>query len=367
MGRRILLVSQQSLYPCRTTAWVDRVLTALRDLPRSHGDSIVSSLGMTTWDLISVAANDLGWSLDLVVPAFLTEQQRSALVLEYGLGTTVTWRPVTVESPRAFQRQVDVAAVGIADELVPISIRPTGKLQEIIEQSEEHGQPINRIFETRYRTSNEPISYTVKRSQLTLAASAFEEPFLWHWTRTHHGPFPGESRGAYCRALLSTARYPRTAYDILLHIVTERRLRASHRHMPMGTETVSFTQLLPREAVDLMRWRSRYREMTAEPYGVGIRISAAKRIDIRPVHYFDAVPHPDLPRWQQQSTGRSGDWRAEREWRSPRDVDLTRIDSSDLLIATRREQEATELQPFGNRVLVMQKADTEQAGRQSPA
>jgi len=138
----------------------------------------------------------------------------------------------------------------------------------------------------------------------------------------------------YYRAVLNSDRYPRSAYDTLIHILTIRTLKATTRHMPAGTPTVSFTGLSVAESLPLMRWRARYAEMSFEPYGVALARSAATRLGIRAVRYYDAGagrPAPGGDVWLTQSMGQRTDWRQERESRARGDLDLSSLSGDDFI------------------------------------
>ena len=77
----------------------------------------------------------------------------------------------------------------------------------------------------------------------------------------------------------------------------------------------------------LMKWRSRYRQMSFEPYGIGIEKTTAIQLGIVPVHYYRKKEYPkDKPPWQLQSQGMKTDWKQEAEYRYPGDFNLSDIE-----------------------------------------
>ena len=89
-------------------------------------------------------------------------------------------------------------------------------------------------------------------------------------------------------------------------------------------------------------WRARYREMSFEPYGIGIEYEHARLNKVEPVQYISPgtkVPS-DTPAWLGQSIGAVGDWRAEKEYRHRGDFDLRRIPHDKLIVVTYKADQA---------------------------
>jgi hypothetical protein len=166
-----------------------------------------------------------------------------------------------------------------------------------------------------------------------------------HWTRTCHGPWPGEKKSEYYRRLLETRdAYPNDAFSTLLRIADERRIRASTRGMREGRSAIGFSESTPEKAMGLMRWCPKRVNWNFEPFGVAIHRDAARQSEIRPVTYGDSKEYRNLPDCEKpyfQSRGRSNvDWSREREWRHTGDLDLRRFDKDDLIYLVWRESDA---------------------------
>ena len=116
--------------------------------------------------------------------------------------------------------------------------------------------------------------------------------------------------------------------------------------MPGGQAAVSFTALSPAEAVPLMRWRKRYTRYSFEPYGLAFRCKFLTKLGARPVEYYQPGRKPTKERETlfYQSMGRVGDWKAEKEWRLPGNLDLEQIPESDMLIIVPDREEKTKLE-----------------------
>ena len=104
-----------------------------------------------------------------------------------------------------------------------------------------------------------------------------------------------------------------------------------------------------------MRWRARYRQMSFEPYGVGIRREIALSAGIESVQYVDrlsASSAPDDKGWLRQSRGQKSDWRQEKEYRYRGDFALRQIKPEGLVLFCRTNDEAERLrQSFGLKVI----------------
>jgi hypothetical protein len=221
-------------------------------------------------------------------------------------------------------------------------------MERLIESASADGKPVDRRFAVEYSDRRKTLQYAVDASRISQEIRHIGDDYLIHWTRTANGRWPDECTIDYYRDILSNDRYCRTGHDTLTHILTTNRLIASARHMPRGYATVAFSGLSPLEAVPLMRWRSRFGEMSFEPYGIGIKHKAALAAGIRKVSYVARRNPACVEPWLCQSTGQKTDWRQEREYRCLGDLDLTKISKTDMLALCLHSDEATELrQEFG--------------------
>ncbi len=156
--------------------------------------------------------------------------------------------------------------------------------------------------------------------------------------------WPIERLCDYYHDIINATEYPRSAFHTLINIIKSKRIAGSGRHMPANEPMVSFSSLPPVQAIDLMRWRSRYRQMSFEPYGVAIQESIAADFGVVPVRYYDGRLPSEVPvddRWQWQSKGKLGDWQAEHEYRHRGDLLLDRIPREYLRVITRFPHEKT--------------------------
>lgn len=350
-----ILVSRQALGPCRSTPWVSAMLKAM-DWLKEQGYGIVGTVGFPTWDLITVAAAEAGLPLKiLLIDASRNRHpDLASLGAAYGLGaanTDIRWLD---SGPQT--ESCDESIIADADLLVPISLRRGGTLERLVATAQ---KPIEHMFEVPYNTRAEAAAYRIAPELINPELTACASDYLFHWTRTTYHPWPDETVGEYCRAILHSARYPRTALATLRHILETGIIRASRHHMPLKTPCVSFSAAFPRDVAGLMRWRARYRQMSLEPYGIGIRTSVAAKFGIRPVEYVDSTAGPLSARhWYQQSTGTRGDWPPEQEHRLLGPLDLCLVSPKDLLAVCRFESERQQLPAAPIRVLPFMRDDT---------
>jgi hypothetical protein len=343
-----VLLSRQPRRPCGRNPWVRQTVQAVHWLV-DHGYGIISSVGLQTWELITAAAVDRGATLRLVVPAqpmghssAIKANIENDFVLSSG---AAGFEFIPASDKRQFESARDTYIVGAADLLIPVSVRPGGSMQELIDGAVAADRLINRDFVVPYESRRERLAYTIDSSTISPDIARIGQEYLVHWTRTANGPWPGERRIEYYRDLIAADRYSRAAFDTLKHILSTRTIIASSRHMPGKIPSVSFTGLSPREVVPLMRWRSRFGEMSFEPYGLGVRREMAAQLGIRPVVYGERpqARHDQRAYWLTQSAGTRTDWRQELEFRYRGDLDLAAVPNDQLVAFCLRPGEAGDI------------------------
>ncbi|UCD62911.1 MAG: hypothetical protein JSW34_09120 [Candidatus Zixiibacteriota bacterium] len=357
MRTAAVLLSRQALRPCGRDEWVRKSAEAINWV-KDRGLRLCSSCGMQTWDLLT-SLGSIGKVRQLiVVPAAGNKdfQQRIKGALEqFELAWERTeFLDLQLTTEMAKDRRIwpfrDRVVVGEADLLVPVSIRGGGSMETLIEQERLQGKQLIDDFRIAYRGRSAPLAYHIKPGRLNPCLDEVGAGFLIHWTRTFNSAWPGERLIEYYRAVVSSDRYPRTAFDSLLNIATEKTIRASSRHMPSGTPTVSFSGRKPCEMAALMKWRARYREMSFEPYGIGIEKRSALALGVRPVNYRQnrskapSEKGQPSPAWLTQSGGVKADWTREDEYRFKGDLDLSRLDVNKVALFCHKVEEARHLE-----------------------
>lgn len=167
-----------------------------------------------------------------------------------------------------------------------------------------------------------------------------DNEWLIHCTRQRFGPWPGQSRLEFLMSLLAGVDANQwSAHGVLERIVSQGSLVASAVTSDQRFPVVCFSARSLSDLLARRCYRSHVQRWDYEPYGVAIRKSAALDLGLRPVIYGDRQIKAALP-WDQlyrfQSMGKRVDWRAEREWRSSLDVDLTQLHADDLRVFSPR-------------------------------
>ncbi len=163
---------------------------------------------------------------------------------------------------------------------------------------------------------------------------SLDEPFLFHYTRSCPGPWPGQARCAWAEDLFRARPWAdHTALDTLWRILTERRLRACGRLIRGRVPVVSWTPVPPHDLARLIRWNPALIRWTFEPYGIAVKQRVLKTLGARPAIYaseaqYSKIPQRDRFRFQRHEAGKPS-WKREREWRLLGDLDLEALDGAD--------------------------------------
>ena len=343
MKKAAILNSRQNLRPVGSDLWIKNTILAVRGLAGLNVE-LLTSVGMKTWEFLIFLAAKYKIKQRIYVP--ITIGQKNADVITYytrqfRISPKLTgWYFFEVENLKKdnllFQKERDRLIVNKADIVYPVSIRPGSRLEHLYGKDGKSGAIVDERFKTGYIKTQKSFKYEIDKNNLNPEIDKRLDRFLIHWTRTANSCWPGEKLCDYYKSIADSKKdYARSAYLTLVRILSENRLRASSRHYRKGVSAVAFSELKPSEAISLMRWRARYREMSFEPYGIAVRKRAAGQIGIQKVIYgtrqeFDGLNEVDRPYFQ--SIGTRGFWVPEKEWRHIGDIDLSTINSNDLKI-----------------------------------
>jgi hypothetical protein len=353
MKTSAILLSRQPLRPCRLTPWVRQTLLAVDWVKENHL-CLFTSLGMQTWEFLIYLAQIRKIQQLVLIPVtseheFKTLQQNT--IDQFALDRSlVRFRAIVPKAIDNESRQLlyarDHAAVFEADVLIPVSIRAKGHMEDLMQKkiNEKQGEVITR-FQIEYQKRGNPLAYDIEREKLPSETINIGDRYIIHWTRASNGSWPFEKKHAYFSAVAKSDFYPRNAFHTLQNIIKTGKIIASSAHMPRGIPAVSFSGLVPDKILPLMKWRPRYRQMSFEPYGVGIEKTTAKQLGIVPVQYYRKGEYPEnTPFWHLQSRGVKTDWKQEAEYRYPGDFNLSDIDRNKVacFCHTRAEAEAIE-------------------------
>ena len=344
-----VLLSRQPLRPNRNTPWVKESLKAVRWI-KDQRLSLLTSTGMQTWELLVTLARREQIPQIIVVPALTRDQSRHDQArlmhqfdLDPGLVGFASVLPRDQSGKRAeLMRLRDKAILSRAHVLIPVCIRNKGGMSAHVRRAQGAGKTVVPDFAVEYEPRATHLHYSLDQHEPTPTLMRQGKSHITHWTRASNTAWPTERQKDYYEAILSWDTYPRNAFASLCNILDKQKIVASSRHMPGNVHTVSFSGARPRHMASLFRWRTKYREMSFEPYGIGVEREFALQHGIRPVTYHNAsVPPPiENEAWLLQSQGRITDWQKEDEFRYLGDFGLEKVPREKLVCFCHTGQEA---------------------------
>lgn len=356
-----VLLSRQALRPSSRSLWIKNARRAVC-FAAKNGYRILTSIGMQTWEFLLFASAREGIDQRIIIPASDTaefENQCFRIKDQFCLKGNVDFFHLPVEKAGDEESMIrrDSVIVESADLLIPVSIRKKGAMESLIQKVAGSGKEIDTSFQIPYENRTEKISRLLDPSNLNDQLSGIKKDYVVHWTRSSNGPWPTEKMRDYYSAVVESENYPRNAYSTLINILLTQRIVSSQRHMPGNEKMVSFTANRPLEFIHLMRWRSRYVEMSFEPYGIGIDLSCAIEIGIKKVIYLDDRKTIQDPLYSQ-SKGKKGSWIEENEYRFHGDFDLNTVPKDKLICFCLKSAESLFVEKtFGIRSVSIYKAD----------
>ena len=110
--------------------------------------------------------------------------------------------------------------------------------------------------------------------------------YLYHYTRTCAGPWPGETYREYLAGLLAgNPLCAHSAIDTLIRILLEGRIRACSRMIRGKEEVISWSAHPPHEISKLRKWNPALIRWTVEPFGLAVRRDCLRSLGAKPVVY----------------------------------------------------------------------------------
>jgi hypothetical protein len=335
----VILNSSQSKTPCGRDGWIVSTTRAVNDL-LDGGHTLITSIGLVTWELVVYLAAARN-APQVIVSPYVDDDNGKTIyettIDEFGLDPEKTAMVFVApelhfNKPKSTWVKRDRAAVSLAATMVPVSIRPDGKLRRLLE-SNRTGRSVISDYEVKHeRSLVRPPQY--EKEMISFDMKNWD--FITHWTRTHHGPWPGQKKSDFYRSLIeSENEYPNNAFNTIRRIAREGIIRASSKRLRAGVKAVAFTESGPADVLGKMRWLPKRVNWNFEPYGIAIERKAAEKMGIRPVIYggdkdYDSLPRIDRPYFQSRGQ-RDVDWTSEKEWRHIGDLDFSNLKDEQIL------------------------------------
>ncbi|NND96895.1 MAG: hypothetical protein HKN47_06145 [Pirellulaceae bacterium] len=192
---------------------------------------------------------------------------------------------------------------------------------------------------------------TLPQSAITDESTAWmhtDDQWLIHCTRGCTGPWPGQTENQYRDELLLGGQIAsRRPLDTLIRILRSGRLVAGAIASARQWPVVCFSAAPLTQLLISRRYRPHLKRWDYEPFGIAISRSAAQSIGIQQVIYGKAADRAQISESDQfrfHPAGKTYDWTAEREWRSPVDVDLSKLGDRHVRVFVANAADAIEIQ-----------------------
>jgi len=200
---------------------------------------------------------------------------------------------------------------------------------ELIERFPEWSKPLPRV-DTGISPSEPPGPAAGRLPQTVVLKEVRWEDYLYHYTRSCPGPWPGQSYREYLLSLFGAeALCGHMAVDTLARILREGRIRAGTRLIRGSQAALSWTAHPPREMEAIRWWNKALIRWTFEPYGFAVSRGLLRRRGARPAVYarsedYERIKVSERFRFQRHEAPQSL-WKHEREWRMPGDLILAEV------------------------------------------
>lgn len=347
----------------------------------STGAGIASSVGTMTYDLASVHARREGSLLLTVLPfpmeyhfrakgsPLLVDPRNSRLILSCATKAMHCTKPWSM-----YHRDRLLAAV--SDVHLVLAVRPGGNMlralwrQQAVMPRQQwifHGRKTcrenqgNALLLSSFPGWARSFSIAAPATHSTPYREAVSEihpiewsQYLYHYTRPCPGPWPGESYEEYLLSLLrGDPESGHTAFDTLMRILGDGKIRGSKKLVRGDQAVVSLTSRSPLQLSAIRKWNPALIRWTVEPYGIAITKRALRIRGAKPAVYGDNTVYSKLKasdhfRFQLHKPPRCS-WKHEKEWRFPGDISLGDIPVGDVLVFVSNSSEFEEIQSVSRR------------------
>lgn len=157
---------------------------------------------------------------------------------------------------------------------------------------------------------------------------------LFHYTRSHFGPWPGQTVSNYVNSLIEKdTDSAHTAFDTMHRIAIEGKIRASGSLIRGKYPVVSFTEVPPKQLESIRKWRRGFSRWSFEPYAIvfrkqSLKETGAKKVIYGRVNEFQMLPLEEKHLFQIRQT-HDLVWSTEKEWRINGDVEIRKFSSQE--------------------------------------
>jgi len=378
-GRAAFFNSRKERLPSPESTWLKAVRELLPAVV-SKGVGLASSLGTLTYDLAAAYAVRRGVPLLLVAAAGVEASRKGMEAFagrsHEGIGVACMLSGRCGPKARRMACRDRLLAL-LSDLHVIIEIRSGGNLlKTLLDQQflqprarwivmppvrqaanagnfQLAGECIHRVQRISVAPSA-PLARTgspsrAGKSRRLLSRDLRRDEYVYHYTRSCPGPWPGQSRGDYLRSLLE--REPgsgHNALDTLSRILAEGRIRGSTRLVRGTDPVVSWSARTPWELMSIRHWSRALIRWTFEPYGIAVRKTSVRNRGGKPAVYVAARFHQrlaleDRHRFQRHEPP-SCAWKHEREWRTEGDFELEGLGEDEAFIFVPDSRDADTLQ-----------------------
>ena len=377
--------SRKPRHPTPKSRWLRATrLMVEAELKHDPGACLLTSLGAVQFDLVAYLARRLGRPavvvLDDDIPAFSSTPARGGAAGLYGSFLAglrhLLVSPFSPGSKIGLDRRRrirDRTLNALAEKILVVEISGRGAMNDLLQAGGDEDRRVTVCRPARFDqatagnknllegkagvsvfNTNDPAGpsvrgkrYVSRRTGRQVPSSGYDLASGWlvHYTRRCPGPWPGQELADYYRSLIDDEDgAAHQAFDTLLRILTEKRIRSSSHFVRGALKVVSFTARPAPEVHRLVRWRRGLARWTMEPYGIGIDRAALWRLGARPVVYGPETTWKKLPGSEQYRFqlhfGQGGSWKPEKEWRIRGDLRLDHLSPDDIRVVVPSAAEA---------------------------
>ena len=241
--RILILNSTHTKYPVGKEKWIQETIRAIRDL--SADGRMICSLNPLQWDLATHCCSDAGCDVDMLIPhceengvVDHTDILKGDFVFGPGLLDIHYYNNGNKSGTKSAWQNRDDMALTSADIIVPVSLRPKGRLLTRLHENI-RGKRIVTDYHVPWTKSQSRPRYDFQGYTINNLPPG---DWLIHWTRASQGYWPGESKAEFWRDVLADPdRYVRSAGDTLLNITrrTHSRVIVENAGQPQSCFSLS--------------------------------------------------------------------------------------------------------------------------------